>query len=310
MPIINFTPELDLDYYRKSYPELNNFSDNVLLEHYKYFGVEQGRSTCIYDRREFLQKLLQDAIDSYHLKTLEITPWDNPFLHGDNVKYFDAADPETLLKNSKEANRPFNDIPEKIDFISPKYDLGVVDEKFDIVFSSHVIEHTPDLVKHLQSVGNILNKGGLYVLIVPDKRYCLDYYQSESTVAEVIDAFVSKREIPSVASFITYDFYGIAHNNSIFHWLGKHVDEQSDLPTEMDSRIDSACNSFSKTIDEYAIALENGNYIDNHNWHFTPNSFNYIVRVLKKLQFIDLSLYRLCHTIWGRLEFVVMLEKY
>ena len=300
LPIIEFPPELDLNYYRQSYPELNVVPEDILKEHCDRFAIEQGRSTCIYDRREQLQKLLQNVINKYHLKTLEISPWDNPFICGDSVKYFDGADPETLRKNSEEVNRPFNSVPEKIDFISPNYDLSIIDENFDIVFSSHVIEHTVDLIKHLQCVSNILNQGGLYILIIPDKRYCFDYYQTESTIAKVIDAFVYKRKLPSIETFINYNFCGVTHNNPFLHWLGNHSEEQPS---------DSTCDEFWQEIDEYTEALENDRYINNHNWQFTPNSFGYIIRTLKKLKFIDLSLYRLCHTIWGRFEFVAILEK-
>jgi len=31
--------------------------------------------------------------------------------------------------------------------------------------------------------------------------------------------------------------------------------------------------------------------------------------MLNKFELIDLRLFRLCHTVWGRLEFVAMLEK-
>ena len=62
-------------------------------------------------------------------------------------------------------------------------------------------------------------------------------------------------------------------------------------------------------MERYSAALTKGEYIDMHNWRFTPDSFGYIVNVLNKLTLIDLTLFRLCHTIWGRLEFVAMLEK-
>lgn len=192
MAIINFPPELDLNHYKKSYPELNNFPDEVLEEHARRFAFEQGRSTCIYDRREYLQVMLQNQIYRNSLRALEISPWDRPFLRGENVKYFGVEDAESLRKSADSASRHFNNVPEEIHFVSPTGDLGIVDEMFDIVFSSHVVEHCPDLIAHFQNVAKILNAGGLYVLIVPDKRYCFDYYHAESTLSEVIDAFVSE----------------------------------------------------------------------------------------------------------------------
>ena len=322
MPIISFSPEFDADYYRNSHAELNVFSDDALKEHAKRFAVEQGRSTCIYDRREYLQKILQDMIDAHKLKALEISPWDNAFLYGKNVKYFSVEDVETLRKSALEAGRHHDNIPERIDFVSPNGDLSVVDETFDIVLSSHVIEHCPDLIEHLRGVSRILNKGGLYILLIPDKRYCFDYYHPESTVAEVIDAFANERKIPRLADVINQGFM-CTHNNSVLHWLGHHGERYGyrNTPLDEDLKVEVMGEYFSDDgkgisrekflplIEKYSKALAQGEYISAHNWRFTPDSFRYIINLLNALEFIDLPLYRCCHTIWGRNEFLAMLEK-
>ena len=293
-----------------------------MAEHARRFAAEQGRSTCIYDRREYLQKILQDTIDLQHLKALEISPWDNPFLTGVNVKYFGVEDAETLRKSAIEANRYNNRVPERIHFVSPNGDLGVVDETFDIVFSAHVIEHCPDLVEHLRGVSKILGKGGLYILIIPDKRYCFDHYHSESTVTEVIEAFAAKRKIPRLADVIN-QAYTCTHNDAVAHWLGYHGERygQRKTPLAPDLTVEVMGEYFhddgqgvnlqklSHLVNKYSEALAQGEYISTHNWRFTPDSFRYIVNLLNALKFIDLPLYRCCHTIWGRQEFVAMLEK-
>ena len=325
MPVINFPPTFDLNYYRNVYPELNNFPDNVLREHYERFAVAQGHSTCSYDRREPLQKILQNLIDKNPLKVLEISPWDNPFLRGENVKYFDTMDAEALKKASEGSGRLFdsNNVPAKIDFVSPTGDLNVINETFDIVFSSHVIEHCPDLVRHFQGISRILKKGGLYILAIPDKRYCFDHYHSESTISEVIDAFVNERKIPRLADVIN-QAYTFTHNDSIRHWLGDHgkLYGYRNTPLEPDLNVrvideyffddGKGINreKFLQLIKKYIEARSKNQYISTHNWRFTPDSFGYIVNLLNALGFINLPLYRLCHTIWGRLEFIAMLEKH
>ena len=326
MAILRLPPEFDVNYYRQSYPELKIFPDDIVIEHAKRFAVEQGRSTCIYDRREYLQILLQNSIDKHHLKALEISPWDNPFLRGENVKYFDAADTETLRKslqeNATEAGRYANHLPEKIDFVSPSGDLSVVDETFDVVLSSHVIEHTPDLIRHFQSVGNILNAGGLYVLLIPDKRYCFDYYHPESTIAEVMDAYNSERKIPRLADVINVAFTS-THNGPVNHWLGEHGERwgYTDKPIHSDASVEVMGEFFRgkdkrvsrekllRLMGKYDESVAQDRYISTHNWRFTPENFGYIVKLLSALKFIDLSLHRLCHTLWGRVEFIAILEK-
>ena len=99
MPIVNFSSEFNLQYYRRAYPELNNFTDEVLTEHHKHFAVEQGRSTCPYDRREYLQEILQGAVDKQHLKILEVGCGGFPFLRGETVKYFETTSTEALKQH-------------------------------------------------------------------------------------------------------------------------------------------------------------------------------------------------------------------
>ena len=322
MPTITPPPEFDVNYYRTVYPELNIFTDRILIEHYKRYAVEQGHSTCIYDRREYLKKMLQDTIDGNRLKALEISPWDDPFLGGANVKYFAVEDSESLKKSAIEANRYNDKVPEKIHFVSPTGDLGVVNEKFDIVFSAHVIEHCPDLVEHFKGVANILNPGGLYVLLVPDKRYCFDYYHAESTLTEVLEAFAAKRKIPRLADVINQGFTR-THNNAVLHWFGEHGKRYGyrDTPLAPDLNVEVMGEYFHDDgqgvnlqkllhlVNKYSEAVNNGKYISTHNWRFTPDSFGYIVDMLNNMGFIKLSRYRLCHTIWGRQEFTAMLEK-
>ncbi len=321
MPIINFAPEFDLEYYGKIYPELNFLPEPVSKLHYERFAVEQGRSTCIYDRREYLRAFLQEEIDQRNLKALEIGAWNNPLIKGKNVKYFEAMDMEKIERISKDYGRDASTTPH-IDFVSPTGDLGVIDETFDIVASVHVIEHCPNLIEHLQNVSRILNAGGLYVLIVPDKRYCFDYYHAESTFSEVVDAFIFERKIPRLADVINLA-YTRTHNNPYLHWLGEHGEPYGyrNTPLELDAKaeimgeyflddgkgIDS--NELFGLIKKYVEALDKGEYISTHNWRFTPKNFGYIIKLLKTLGFIDLTLYRLCHTIWGRQEFVAILEK-
>lgn len=315
-------PELDLNYYRQSYPELNIFPDDVLIEHAKKFAVEEGRSTCIYDRREYLQALLQNTIDENGLRALEISPWDNPFLRGENVKYFGVEDSETLRKLAVETGRNPAKVPEKIHFVSPTADLGAVNEKFAIIFSSHVVEHCPDLVTHFNSVAKLLDTGGLYILAVPDKRYCFDHYHAESTLSEVIEAFAVKRKIPRFADVMNQG-YTCTHNNAVLHWLGNHGERYGyrNTPLAFDQKVEvmgeyfqddgqgASLQKLARLVDKYNEALLAEKYISTHNWRFTPESFGYIVDMLNQLNMINLSRYRLCHTVWGRNEFIAMLEK-
>jgi hypothetical protein len=51
--------------------------------------------------------------------------------------------------------------------------MSLIKEKFSLIFSSHNIEHQVDLVKNLNQVANLLEEGGKFFIIIPDKRLTL-----------------------------------------------------------------------------------------------------------------------------------------
>jgi len=293
---VDFPPAFDINYYRKSYPELNGMPDEVVTEHYRRYAEERGLSVCFYDKAEFMRAFISDFIKENPVKVLEIGPYDNPACIGDNVKYFDVHDSETLKVLAEKEKRPFKNTPEKIHYVEPNGDLSIVKEKFDIVFSSHCIEHQPDLIRHLQNVENLLNEGGLYVLVIPDKRYCFDHFRNGSTLFEVIGAAVENRTIHNFKSVSEYNCLH-THNNSVLHWLGEHG-----TGTFSSEKFASAIDSYEKSINE-------GRYLDVHAWCFTPKIFGDIIEDLNSLGMINLKIYRLCHTVWGRFEFSAVLKK-
>jgi len=98
-------------------------------------------------------------------KTLEVGPFTNPGLRGANVAYFDVLNREDLIKRANSIHYAIadpNDIPE-IDYVSPVADLSIVSDCFDQVYSSHYIEHQPNLIKPLQDVSRLINPGGLII---------------------------------------------------------------------------------------------------------------------------------------------------
>ena len=91
-------------------------------------------------------------------KILEIGPFNNPVLVNDKVKYFDVLNSEELKIRANSLNLDTTKIPNKIHFMDKFGDLKIVNQKFNNIFSSHCIEHQPNLIKHLNNVSNILKR--------------------------------------------------------------------------------------------------------------------------------------------------------
>jgi len=226
-------------------------------------------------------------------RVLEIGPFTKPCFRGKNVFYFDVLNKEDLISRAIKNNYPVTDMPE-INFVSVEGDLKTVNEKFDIVLSSHCIEHQPDLITHLQDVSNMLNTGGRYYLIIPDKRFCFDALLHESNVAEVIEAYRERRTRHMLKSVIEHRAL-VTHSNTFKHWMGRHG-----VLSDVAAKVAASCREYDEA---------EGNYIDVHAWQFTPGSFAFIVSTLHELKYIDFRLLRIYYTDFLELEFFAMLEK-
>lgn len=294
--IVEFPPELDIAYCRALYPELKNFPDETLAKDFKNFAEQNGLSTCYFDRKEYLKATLQKAVDEQPIDFLEIGPLNNPFVKSARVKYFDVWNAEDLRRRTKNFGLNSDSVPEVIHYVEPHGDLSIVPEKFDIVFSSHCIEHQPDLVRHLQNVNRLLKDGGVYILFIPDKRYCFDYYRQETTLFGVIEAFVKVHSLHTFRN-LAEAYCSTTHNDAGRHWQGDH------------GAVELKKKNFVQAISDYEKSLSGGGYVDCHAWCFTPKVFGEIINGLNKLDLVTLSVHRLCHTLRGRQEFCAVLKK-
>lgn len=284
-------PVFDPDYYRERYEDLRSMSDEELAGHYEQFGRSEGRVASSAALREGLLALIP-----MNGPVLEIGPFCNPSVIGDNVYYFDVLDQDGLRRRAATTEYPVVRIPE-VHFVSPDGNLGVVDRSFGAIFSSHCVEHQPDLVEHLQQVARILEPGGRYFLIVPDRRYCFDYPLPESHLGDVLDARQRRQRVHSLKNVLSHRVL-ITHNDAVRHWAGDHYDGPEQ---HVDSgRALAALAEFDAS---------NGAYIDVHAWQFTPASFATLLRSLGEMRLVGLEVEDIFDTPKDRNEFTAILRK-
>jgi SAM-dependent methyltransferase len=261
---------IDPEFYRLTYQNLREKTDNELLLHYYNSGEEEGQVASPFATQQGLLSIIHSGES-----VLEIGPFANPLTKGEGVKYFDVLDRSALIKRALEVGYLIDNIPE-IDYVSKDGDLSIIEESyFDFVVSSHCIEHQPDLIEHINQVSRILKPGGMYLLLIPDKRYCFDHFLAESTTVDVIQAHFDKRTSHKLASLIEHRLL-LTHNDSVRHWRGDH----GQLPVIRDS------TALNRVFQEYITA--NGNYIDVHAWQFTPRSFLDLSEQLHSAELINL----------------------
>ena len=285
----NLPPEFETRVYRKRNLDLAFMPGSMLSAHYERRGRERGRvANRLRNRNDFVRLIPQDA------SALEIGPFWHPLLiNRPNVYNFDLLPQETLRERARALGVDPDGVP-PIHYVSETGDLSVIDRKFDVVFSSHVLEHQYDLIAHLQGVGRLLNPGGAYFLMVPDKRYCFDHFIPESSLAEIVIAHREQRAGASLRNMIEVRVL-TTHNDCVRHWAGDH----GDIFGAFGPRLDAAEKDF--------VAF-NGAYFDTHCWYFSSTNARTIFDTLHVAGLSPLGVFRLYPTRYNAGEFWMILR--
>ena len=277
----------DSFFYKNAYLDLQDLSEEGLKNHYLNYGQYEGRMPSCYSQSSFISSIPKCS------SCLEIGPFTTPKLTGKNVKYMDVLSTSELIDRARKLGMSTEGIP-NISFVGSDIQLLGINEKFNCIFSSHLIEHQPNLIKHLNDISNILDHGGSYYLIVPDMRYCFDHFMVETRVHEIICAHFEKRARHTIKSLIEHRLM-LTHNDSKKHWIGDSGDKLEYCAADLERVFKEFC--------------ESENYIDVHAWYFTPESFSRILDKLLQLKLIDLKIKKIFPTIKYSNEFYCILEK-
>jgi predicted SAM-dependent methyltransferase len=251
-------------------------------EHYKKHGEREGRML----KRLFCMASRDDR--AFHLLDkkglgLEIGPSHNPIApkkKGFNVHILDHASASELRKKYQGHGVNLENI-EEVDFVwhgEPLHELIGKTSCYDWIIASHVIEHIPDLISYLQQCEALLKPAGILSLVIPDKRYCFDYFSSSSSTGNVLDAYAEKRLRPSHGQIFDHIANASKRNGNIA-WSSDEIGGADEL-----------VHTFSEAQAHWARSVSTTEYIDVHCWRFTPASFRLLVSDLLNLGLINLEI--------------------
>lgn len=252
----NFVPE----FYRTQIKDLKD--GDSLWRHFSQTGMRNGLMGSPACEQGYFVRLIQHMQPN---SILEIGPGCAPKIRGDNVFYFDVKSEEELAQRYR--NTENQSIPEKIHYVEKTGDLKVIDRKFDVIFSAHVVEHVDDFITHLNEISNLLTDRGLYFMVVPNKKYTFDYYKPATTIEDVIAAHFDNDRSDSVfLRSVMLEKLRRTHNDAKRHWMGDH----------------GSMNENGNTIDHVIRELEqkkNDSVYRSgfHRWYFDEVSFPRIV---------------------------------
>lgn len=269
MTEIKIPADFDNETYLALHPDIRSAEVNP-ASHYLEFGRAEGRSYLWshepQSRSEFFSRIYQ------YKNILEIGPFDRPVSptymnNSAKVEYADWMSTEDLIaRANKIQDRNPSNVPH-ISYVVSGSLSSSIRKKYDCVTSSHMMEHVPDLITHLQDIQGLLNPGGVYLFTVPDKRACFDLFIQESSLPEIITAYLEKRTRPSLRSVIEHRAFTVQENN--FSTNPFSTNPMRHPPQDMWLRILSAKKEY-----------EENTYVDVHCWYFTPESLLQIIKSL------------------------------
>lgn len=252
------------------------------LEHFKRYGKSEGRASHLTDSTTRVDKTLY-ALDKKGAG-LEVGPSHNPIApksKGFNVHILDYLDTEELRAKFQGHGVNLDNI-EDVDFVwngEPLSELIGRSSCYDWIIASHVIEHIPDPITFFQQCEILLKPTGKLSLIIPDKRYCFDYFNPVTTTGELLDAYVEKRTRPTPGQLFNH-VSNASTKDGAYAW---HQAAAGELELRY---------SFSQASDLWRQSQESTTYYDAHCWRFTPVNFRLILSDLHRLGLVNLTIVR------------------
>jgi len=216
-----------------------------------------------------------------------------------NVLYVDHADTEALREKYAFAPDVAVGAIVEVDIVWRDEDLDrlVAGRRFDHVVASHVCEHVPDLLWWLSELRSVLKPYGSVRLIVPDKQYTFDHQRRESTIADVLAAYVDRRRRPGSRDILDF-------------WLGyQSVDRSAAWQGDYPGRRECSSENIQAALALARESKERDIYHDVHCWVFTPESFVSIMATLAELDVLGFACTEIHGTAANEIDFFVHLMK-
>jgi predicted SAM-dependent methyltransferase len=209
---------------------------------------------------------------------LEIGPAHNAILpkrDGFRTKTVDYLDRDGLVEKYRSFKQyDANDI-EAVDYVIAVGEpmARAIDERFDVVLASHVLEHSLSLIDFINDCTSLLAPEGVVSVIVPDHRYTFDRFRERSALGRVIDAAGGHRRTHSVGTLTEFSLNAVKHRGTT-SWAAGHRGEYRFVhsPEEVRKNVELA---------------HGAEYIDVHNWVFSPNHLRLLLEDLHTLGLIS-----------------------
>ena len=277
--------------------DLRDLPPRAAIDHYRQYGQREGRiCSAVAGRADLLALIAPGA------RILEIGPFFTPMFDRAraDVSYLDILTTEQLRARAATIPGGVPDRVPDIDYVWTGGPLSaLIDERFDVVFSSHNIEHQPCLISHLADLAGLLRPGGAVFLFVPDRRYCFDHFLPPTGLTDVLGAWFE----PSArhrGQAVVKHWMLQTHNDPGRHWAGDHGENP------LQHLSGHAAGAWMRSVRDAHLAAED--YVDVHAWQFDPDSFRAVLQSLYDYGLSALAPARVYPTVASGVEFYAILQ--
>lgn len=213
------------------------------------------------------------------------------------ILYVDYAATEVIRANIRDPAISPADVVE-VDVVWGERRLReAVGEAVDYVIGSHVLEHVPDLIGWLLEVHEVLKPGGTLGLAIPDRSFTFDVLRNESTVGEIVEAYLLGYRGPSLRQI--FDAATLS-KNFCANEDNRQEKFKGGVPEDFFERLEGTYGWMKNLLREPA-------YVDAHCWIFTPESFLRTAEALATLELFPFIIESFFPTEPGSIEFQVRL---
>lgn len=130
-----------------------------------------------------------------------------------------------------------------------------------------------DLISFLQQCQEVLGPKGRLALVIPDQRFCFDYFKSPTSAGQVVDPHLKPTQVHSPGTMLEHGLYDCATDGHMAWARGRLGPITLKHGTPDNARL------------LLARALDQKEYADAHHWKFTPESFSLLIQDLRDLGF-------------------------
>ncbi len=250
-----------------------------------------------------LRDTLREFINP-QLRGIEMGPSYNPIAPKRlqyNVTTVDHAPADVLRQKYGNANVDINLI-EDVDIVWTGGDLLSVfpdhaRETYHYIVAAHFIEHMTDMVSFIKSCEALLMTNGLILLLVPDQRYCFDFFQPTSDAAELIERHLRRSAGHGFAAYYRHLTQSVVADNNRYDW------DQGPI-----RRYATALDDPRDAIEVAQQSAASADYVDTHGQYFTPCAFQSVIEELRYLGLITVSVHYMSKAVGC--EFLAVLRKH